>query len=842
MMLPSKTISDVDKMKLPGTDLTQHDINKLETSYITPDLAQQALLRRVDSAEGGMLMGRNGKGNYSGIIFPYLWPGNPAVREYRLRRDHPDLVLQQDGNHKEENKYLSPPQRSPMLYLVPGTQPAWLTDVTLPVTIPEGEKKTISLYRLAFHDTPADKPRFLPVGISGVWNWRGTVGKASGPSGGRLDVKGPIPDLDNIEWKGRDVYIIFDTNVQTNPNVKQARKALARELSGRGAKIYFVNLPQAPGVNGVDDLLAAQGPDVVLELIQKTTPATVPVPHGFRVSDSGVYSVDSTGEKDDIWICSRLDVAASSRDASSENWGQLLAFKDKDESEHTWLMPMSLLAGDGSEYRARLMSMGLQITPNRKAREYLTTYIQTANPDERVRCVDRIGWHGGAFVFPDETKGDTADERIMFQSPSGSKHKMAVSGTLQDWRDNVAHFCSGNSRLVFAVSCAFAGPLLSLVGESSGGFHLRGRSSSGKTTAQYVAGSVWGGGSERGYLQTWRSTANGLEAVAELHNHGLLCLDELSQCPPHEAGEIAYMLGNGEGKSRMTRSIGARKRLEWEMIFLSSGEISLADHVQAAGKRTRAGQEVRLCDLVADAGCGLGIFENLHTFDKPSSFADHLTQMSKQYYGAPIRAYTSLLVNHRSDIVQAARRIKKKFIDDNVPEGASGEVYRVASRFGVVAAAGESAEEITGWQPGEALAAAETMFNSWLAGRGTSGAGDIETSIRQVRVFIELHGASRFQEANPPADRQGDFFQEKIINRAGFKDKDADGELEYLIFPEVYKQEVCRGFDSTEVAKALVERSYMVTESGGKFSVRRHLPELGRKRVYVIRAAILEDV
>jgi putative DNA primase/helicase len=65
--------------------------------------------------------------------------------------------------------------------------------------------------------------------------------------------------------------------------------------------------------------------------------------------------------------------------------------------------------------------------------------------------------------------------------------------------------------------------------------------------------------------------------------------------------------------------------------------------------------------------------------------------------------------------------------------------------------------------------------------------------------------------------------------------------LEYLILPEVYRQELCKGFDSTEVSKALVERSYLVIEAGDKYSVRRTLLEIGRKRVYSIRAAILED-
>ena len=55
------------------------------------------------------------------------------------------------------------------------------------------------------------------------------------------------------------------------------------------------------------------------------------------------------------------------------------------------------------------------------------------------------------------------------------------------------------------------------------------------------------------------STANGLEAVAELHNDLTLFLDEFAQMDPREAAETAYLLGNGSGKTRMSRNIGARK-------------------------------------------------------------------------------------------------------------------------------------------------------------------------------------------------------------------------------------------------------------------------------------------
>src|SRR5207249_3789011 len=139
--------------------------------------------------------------------------------------------------------------------------------------------------------------------------------------------------------------------------------------------------------------------------------------------------------------------------------------------------------------------------------------------------------------------------------------------------------CSGNSRLVFAVSCAFAAPLLFGSESDSGGFHLYGPSSIGKSTALVVAGSVWGGGGKNGYVESWRTTANGLEAYAEAHNDCLAVLDEIAQVDAREAADCLYMLANGMGKGRMTKTIGARRRLTWSTLVLSSGEITLSQHM-----------------------------------------------------------------------------------------------------------------------------------------------------------------------------------------------------------------------------------------------------------------------
>jgi hypothetical protein len=197
-------------------------------------LAESAFLRRVDSWTGAQLVGRKG-GDYAGIAIPYFAPGDRHVREYRLRRDHPDLEADSSGQLKVKQKYLSPPGRSNMLYLPPGCEDALLGNCELPLIITEGEFKTLALWRLAKLDAQ-NNPRFLPVGISGVFNWRGTVGKATAPDGQRLNVKGPILDLDWIVWKGRKVIIAFDADAAVKDQVRFARIELAR-ISHSGPEV-----------------------------------------------------------------------------------------------------------------------------------------------------------------------------------------------------------------------------------------------------------------------------------------------------------------------------------------------------------------------------------------------------------------------------------------------------------------------------------------------------------------------------------------------------------------------------------------------------------------------------
>ncbi|MCM2296255.1 DUF927 domain-containing protein [Rhodoferax sp.] len=581
----------------------------------------------------------------------------------------------------------------------------------------------------------------------------------------------------------------------------------------------------------------------------------------FTVDDNGVWfcGADQDGKrKPPEWLCSRLDVEALTRDQDGGGWGYLLAFADPLGHRKTWAMPARMLSADGGEYRATLLNMGLRIATTQRARTRLTHYIQTRTPESFASCTDRIGWHGRAFVLPKETIGDDA-ERIVFQSDNPVENTFRVKGTPDQWRVRVGALCVGNSRLTFAVACAFAGPLLRPAGMESGGFHYRGDSSSGKTTALKAAASVYGGAS---YLQRWRSTDNALEATAAQHCDGLLILDELAQIDPKTAGECAYMLANEQGKARATRTGTPRARQVWRLLFLSAGEVGLSDHMAEGMKRTRTGQEVRMADIPADAGAGLGAFENLHGKEGGAAFAKHITVQTQTVYGATGRAWLHWLTEHSDTLKAGIHNASDALAQLMIPKDCSGQVERVGARFALVGAAGEmaTAAGLTGWSVGESERAARCCFNAWLTARGGIGNGEIVTMLRQVRRFLELNAEGRFAMWHRGSDDQAP----KTLSRAGVRRMlNDDGQpikgnsqlgtafgdrmpatlgegvsFEYFILSETFKAEVCQGFDHKMVARVLLDHGCLMPDKGRAFDCRPRLPGIGNTWCYRIPPGI----
>src|SRR5262249_11548967 len=128
-------------------------------------------------------------------------------------------------------------------------------------------------------------------GLSGVWSFKSK----------RLKIT-LLPELEDIVWRERTVYLAFDSDRATNEDIIRAEQALTRELTKRGARVRTIILPpSATGDNrGLDDYLLAEGCpayDKLVEVADAQPPSAIErlnAEFGLVMDKSGIVET-STG-------------------------------------------------------------------------------------------------------------------------------------------------------------------------------------------------------------------------------------------------------------------------------------------------------------------------------------------------------------------------------------------------------------------------------------------------------------------------------------------------------------------------------------------------------------------
>ncbi|CAD6524646.1 hypothetical protein LMG27952_01748 [Paraburkholderia hiiakae] len=761
---------------------------------------------------------------------------------------------------------------------------------TLELILVDGQKRYLRDGQKAGHFASVGGPVGDTLLIAEGYATASTLAAATGlPCAVAFDVGNLLAVAKALRGQHRDARIVLcaddDYRTKGNPGVTNANAAAAA-VGGVVAVPDFGDKRPSSGTD-FNDLAAHRGVQAVAAAVRSALATRRPDGAGnadasttgakpakarktpragdrrvrFEVDDEGVWyhGVNSHGEPlPRHKISSRLDVVALTRNELNGEWGYLLEFADPDGVPKRWAMPAAMLAGDGSELRRELMAMGLDIRPSLTARQQIVNYIQSSRTEDRARCVPRIGWYRGAFVLPDRVIGD-GREPLIHQSDTPMQSQFRESGTLDEWRREVAAYCVGNSRLLFCVSVALAGPLLHFAGLQSGGFHLLGSTSEGKSTGGAVAASVYG---SKDYVRGWRATDNALEAVAAQHADTVLILDEIGQVEPRIVGDVVYMLANEAGKSRGARAGGAKPVLNWRLLFLSNGEKSIDALMAEGGRPMKGGIEARLPAIPADAGRGMGAIEELHGFDSSRALVEHLKHAASRFYGMAGPAMIQWASEVADELPELLRAAVAEMVDDWIPRDANAAVARVAERFALVGVAGElaTAAGITAWPKGEAEAAARACLDAWIKARGGTGSADQAAMLRQVVLFFEQHGDARFVWVQ----RMNDDHRPNVMHRAGFKrlvrrnaegddtavdsaqswvmeygtnreisDADADrSEIEYLVSVETFRSEICRGFDHRHVERVLIERGVLMPESSGRATRAEYVPTLGKRGRY----------
>ena len=162
----------------------------------------------------------------------------------------------------------------------------------------------------------------------------------------------------------------------------------------------------------------------------------------------------------------------------------------------------------------------------------------------------------------------------------------------------------------------------------------------------------------------------------------------------------------------------------------------------------------------------------------------------------------------------------------------------MARRFALVAAAGEllALNDLTTWPEDMAEQSAAHCFRDWLANYGGGPRESLNVK-KQVRLFFEMHGDSRFEPVNG-----GDDSRRVTINRAGFWRLKQSGDREYLVLRETFREEVCAGIDHTHAVKVLKESGWLLPDPDGIHNTQQvRLPGITKKtRCYVIGPKLWE--
>jgi hypothetical protein len=240
--------------KTPGLkQLEDWARKKLRESGLSAEHGKLMRLEYSLAEESANLLPNWGSKAGPGILIPYFDITGHRNGFFRFRRRDftPDARVP---------KYLQPSGSATHPYLVPGQfrwhgivpldsastpssfekvrELTWkeiASDPRVSIGLTEGELKSACCTLLT---------GFPVIGLGGVWAFQA---KKQGVWW--------LPELDEFDWKGRHVPVIFDYSQTFNPHVTQALFALAMELTNRGAHPYIVTLPGPE--KGIDDYLVA---------------------------------------------------------------------------------------------------------------------------------------------------------------------------------------------------------------------------------------------------------------------------------------------------------------------------------------------------------------------------------------------------------------------------------------------------------------------------------------------------------------------------------------------------------------------------------------------------------
>ena len=510
---------------------------------------------------------------------------------------------------------------------------------------------------------------------------------------------------------------------------------------------------------------------------------------------------------------------------------------------------------------ARLQTRGARLLDS-AARGELRKRIEAALRQPRsFDVVTTLGWHEGAFVFPDGiVPAGWSDVEIYLDDDNSDiyrrlRHRGTRAGTMQ-----LFALFAGNSRLMTGAALACVGALAAVLPLEHVAAQLVGDPGDGKTSGAVAISSIWGGDPDPNHRlgsgTSWKNTDYALEKYAAAYNNMLLYLDEADSAEGNDPRATANSLlkaikdiSGGKGKGRgndpevrtsFTPLLGTSNMSVPEMLVLTRRRADDFAYID------------RLFDIPAPAA-GHGFFENLHGFSDLAKFCDRLIELARLHYGLAGRAYVwniaHALRRDRDEFVAFVKGRREQYQQAAAPlEAPSRKLLRVHGKFATVFAAGCAAIrfKIFPFTEADLLEAVLTCERDHIAFIAQELGGAYALDANQVAAATLSPYARMKAYVFGPARRNFiDLRKSGACVPPGHKHSSAPGYLGlYRGNKEIWLPYACfeRIAGGREAAKALMGElhakgliAFEGRGSGLSFSVKRDIPGLGRVRVIALR-------
>jgi len=395
-------------------------------------------------------------------------------------------------------------------------------------------------------------------------------------------------------------------------------------------------------------------------------------------------------------------------------------------------------------------------------------------------------------------------------------------GTLDEWTDAV-RLVEPYNRVLLALYASFVPPLLEILKIPNFVIDWCCRTSTGKTTTQRVAASVWGRPDERAndsVIFSWDATKVFIERASAVLSGLPLILDDTKRAKDSRlVAETLYLVANGKGRGRGNTKSLARSRA-FRTVLLSSGEAPATSFTEDGGTRTRC-LEVR--------GLPFGV-EDERTIPLVSEINLNL----QMHYGHAGQQFVQYLLQHRGRWEQWADEYRR--ICGDYVASATGEQARMAQYAGAIVIAGRIAHEALElpWEFRDPL---KGPLWAEIAANANDAAG-AERALTDVKSWADSHHESFHGRAR--TDRESN----PIPPASGWAGRWDSSNWEFIGFHQTKLKGILRecGYEPEAILAAWLERGWLEKEEGRRGYTKRFRVASEQPYLIAIRRKAFEEL